>query len=193
MGWAMDQDKSELVVVASAATLEEAQVIRAVLAGHDISAHVQGATATAMMPHIALAINPRGVRVMVLARDLDRVKRVLATAEPVEYEDREIEERDAAAFETSPDRYARSAYRASLLYLICPLILLLVPYYFCRALRVSRRQPVRNKRRFRRHMVVALIVGILIPWFCILWVLGWAAIGLVGTPTYYGTSPASAL
>ena len=172
-----------------AATLEEATVIRAVLAGNDIFAHVQGALATGTMPHLALAINPGGVRVMVPATDLDRARRVLATAEPVEYEDQEIEQRDAAAFETSPDRYAQSAYRASLLYLMCPPLVLFVPYYFFRALRARGRQPVRDKRRFRRHMAVALIVGILIPWFFIFWVLGWAAIALVGAGDYYGTSP----
>ena len=185
----MADDGSKLVVVAAATSLQEAEVLRTVLAGNDISAHVQGAAATGVMPHLALAINPKGVRVMVLERDLDMAKRVLATAEPLEYEDREIEERDAVAAETSPGRYAQIAYRASLLYLICPPILFVVPYYFCRAVQARRRQPVRDKRRFRRHMAVALIVGILIPWFCILWLIGWAAIALIGSVDYYGTSP----
>ncbi len=185
----MSQDKSELVVVASAATLEEALVVRSVLAGNDISAHVQGALATGTMPHLAFAINPGGVRVMVLASDLDRARRVLATVEPLEYEEQEIEQRDEATFETSPDRYAQSAYRASLLYLMFLPILLLVPYYFCRALHARRRQPVRDKRRFRRNMTLSLIVGIGIPWFCIFGLLGWAAIALLGPFDYHGTGP----
>lgn len=154
-----------LIAVVTTGTRDEAAAARNILESRGIRVFVDP-------PGDARPAPPGGVfRVLVLAEDREAAEEALASPASDALECRQGEadgdQSDPAAAEAvraTPDDYAQRAYRAALLYLIVPPMIVLVPYYFCRALWASRHQPVMNERRFEKHMAVAAIMGILIPW-----------------------------
>ena len=154
-----------LIAVVTTGTRDEAAAARNILESRGIRVFVDP-------PGDACAVPPGGVfRVLVLAEDREAAEEALASPASDAIECRQGEadgdQSDpvaAGAADATPDDCAVRAYRAALMYLVAGPMLLLVPYYFCRALWASRHQPVMNKRRFEWHMGVAAIMGILIPW-----------------------------
>ena len=64
-------DADSLRVAAAGGTLQDAQVICASLRAAGIPALISGEHATGWLPHMNLALNPRGVEVYVRAGDLE--------------------------------------------------------------------------------------------------------------------------
>jgi len=153
-----------LIAVVTTGRRDEAAAARNVLEARGIPVFVDP-------PGPADAPSPHGVRVLVLAEDREAAEEALASPASDALECRQGEadgdQSDpvaAGAIRATPDDCAERAYRAALMYVIAAPVILLVPYYFCRALWASRHQPVMNERRFEWHMAVAAIMGILIPW-----------------------------
>jgi hypothetical protein len=154
-----------LIAVVTTGTGNEAAAARNILESCGIRVFVDP-------PGDMHAVPPGGAfRVLVLAEDRGAAEEALASPASDALECRQGEadgdQSDpaaAGAAGATPDDCAVRAYRAALMYLVAGPMVLLVPYYFCRALWASRHQPVMNKRRFEKHMAVAAIMGILIPW-----------------------------
>jgi len=166
-GGARQPERGDLVVAARATTLAQADVIRVSLEAAGIPAFVYNELASNWLMHMAPAIHPRGVKVMVLPEHAHAAREVLRRppeapppAEPGE-ETEEEAAHGAATVGASPDACAERAYRAAL---YCPwtlwLFLPAVAYYFLQAMRARGRRPAAHPGRYARHMVIAFLVGI---------------------------------
>jgi len=157
------------VVVATAGTLTEADVIRVSLEAAGIPAFVLSEQASNWMMHLGPAIHPRGIKVMVLPEHAAEAQAMLEAPrrgpdddEPAGEEPPDEEEKPAAGALT-PDDYAVRAYRAGLYFLVFNLIFPLAALYFVKALRAARTHPVRRPGRYAWHLAVAFVVGIGLP------------------------------
>jgi len=154
----------QLVVVGTTAKLQEADVLRAALATHGIEAFVLEERTSSLLSHMAVAIHPGGVPVAVHRRDVRRAREVLselpawpgtsygAGAAAGEQDDR-----------PTPDQYAQRAYRSALFSAWFPLLSVLTLYYFIKAHRAAAESTVEDPAQFRRRLLVAFFLGILLP------------------------------
>jgi hypothetical protein len=85
----------DLTTVATARTVHEADIICGVLRSGGVPAHVSGAQAGLMLPHMGVAVHPRGVPVMVLPEHAQRARKVLAEASETGQAGRPLAERDS--------------------------------------------------------------------------------------------------
>ncbi|MDY6913708.1 MAG: DUF2007 domain-containing protein [Planctomycetota bacterium] len=160
-----ETDKYRLVVVAAAATLTEADVIRASLDAAGIDAMILNETTTNVLSHLNFAINPGGIRIAVSARDTEAARELLAhhgvhSEEADEYFTTPQE--DAPA----PDDYAQKAYWSAFFsWWLFPFIIITL-YWFIKAAKAHRRRPAEQPGRFKRHMLIAFFVGILPALVC---------------------------
>ena len=149
----------QLVVVAVAARLQEADVIRLTLEAQGIKALVLEERTYNLLTHMGPAVHPYGIPIAVRRRDLRRARQVLA----------ELPQREpppAAGPEPpphTPDDYARSAYRSALFSAWFPPLVLLTFYYFIKAHRAAADAEVQNPEAFRNRLLVAFFLGVLLP------------------------------
>ena len=161
------------VVVATVATLQQADVIRAVLEMNDVPATIPGEYATNTLAHVGMGLNPHGVRVSVASRDEQKAREIL---------DREhaggpdVEDWPKAQPEqTLPEDFARRACWAALLSWFFPLILPAAVYNFVKALRAAGRgcRQVEDREIFQRRMTIAVLLALLA-------IAVWVALPLLG-------------
>ena len=146
-------DPNRPVVVATASTLQEADVIRSVLQSEGISAFILNENVTNMLPYLSIALNPSGVRIAVRQCDLSAAREVLDLPPP----DGSQWGESAKSDPNSSDRFAeRAAYSAILSILIFPLVILTL-FYFFQALGRRREVPPTHPRAFRRNLVFVII------------------------------------
>ena len=157
-----------MVVVAVANRLTEADVMRAALEASGIPAYVQNEFTTNWFSHMGLAINPKGVKVFVPRGAIDEARQVLGldrlevpdqAAPPTEAPDANGDR----PMEHPPDYYAERAYRAALYTWWFPAIAPMTIYLLLLTWMAKSDRPVENPRRFRRHLAVAIPLGIVMP------------------------------
>ncbi len=172
----MASEKDHLAVVARVDSLWEADELRTLLQAYDIRVFIPDEVTLNTLSHMTLAINPKGVRVVVNRGDLARARQILAeTDEPRpspsgpdvsddalhEWEPVEgFDEPDARPALGSSDDCAERALRsATFAWLFSPVAALGV-YYFVRAIRTARRTPPSDLRRFQRNLRGAVLIGL---------------------------------
>lgn len=163
-------------------TMEEASVLRSVLESTGVGVYISGEHTSAWAPHMTLALHPRGIEILVRKEDVPRAREVLGRHVPPEAGPAWHEAAEEAP--PVPEQYAARAARAALFQLLFPPIILLVPYYYVKALSAARTGPVGNARRFRKHLRNALIFSVpfALLYGCVLWELtGLALLGQVAT------------
>ena len=167
----MPDTHSDLVVAATASSLQEAEVIRVVLESNGVRAHVPSNTAS-VLSHIRIAAFPDGIPIFVLPEDLPAAREALIPKNGITDEDWQVPtqvDEPETAREPTPDDYARRAKLFSLLYLGFPPLLLAAVYYFVMALVAENRQSVASTGQYQRNMLVALILGIIVPLVILIW------------------------
>jgi hypothetical protein len=170
------------VVVARMAAMAEAFVLRSALESAGVGVYISGEHATAWAPHMTLAFHPRGIEILVRKEDVSLAREVLGRHVPPEAGPAWHEAAEEAP--SVPEQYAVRAARAALFQLLFPPIILLVPYYYVKALFAARTGPVGNAGRFRKHLRNALILSVpfALLYGCALWELtGVALLGQVAT------------
>jgi hypothetical protein len=138
-----------------------------------------------MMPHLAIAVNPRGVRVMVRTKDLAAAREALIPKDGITDEDwqapPDLTDELLPEEELLPaDEYARMAAIAGVVWLVFPPLILAVPYCLVRAALAARKQPPRDAARYRKNTARASVFGILLPWGLAIWWLLFQIIELAG-------------
>ena len=178
-----DKGKTGMVVVASAPTLCEAEVTRAVLQAAGIDAFIIGEAAAQWLPHMSVALNPRGIEVAVRAEDADAAEEALKP-QPEAFQGPHAKEPvEDADYANSPDYYAERAYRSTWLTFICLPFVFVTPYLFIRAVNAASGMPPRDRRKFRARMTVVFVVGIILPWILVGWlVYSFLPLGLSRVP-----------
>ncbi len=136
------------MVVAEAVSLTQADVICAVLRTNDIEPFILNENSSQTLPHMGVAINPRGIQVAVRKADQPAAKLLLDQHHISEDEKKASELNDA-------DRFARSAGASFLLTLIVSLLIIPAIWYFFRAVKSRKKSAPTDKRRFRRNMMIA--------------------------------------
>jgi hypothetical protein len=151
----MVKQPDDLLPVATAATVEEAEIIRARLEAEGIPAFIPNAATTEWMPHMSIAINPYGVAVIVPAGRLEAARQVLdpGTKNPAP------RGADGPA-ETDADLWARrAAFAAVFAWLFPPLAIYSFVCVF-RAAKAKRLQAPINKDAYDRNVFAAVVVSI---------------------------------
>ena len=156
-----------MVVIGAAGSLTQADIMSAALASAGIEAMIVDENATNLLGHINIAVNPRGIRIAVPARDAENAARILKgkddgwgsidRQEAAEPSSKVTEER------LSADQCARKAYYAAFFSWWLPPIAVVTAFWFAKAVAVRRDYPPENAGRFRRRMLVAFFLGILVP------------------------------
>jgi len=142
------------VVVATAGTLQEADMMRLALQGEGIDAFILDENVSNTLCYIRLAIHPKGVRIAVGEADAERAREVLKGLPAPRVMPEET---------NRADRYGRkAAVSAVFAVLVTPLSILAV-YYIVKALRALDASQPMHPRAFRQNLLVAAILGILIP------------------------------
>jgi hypothetical protein len=162
-----NETRTDPVVVATAGTLQQADVMRAALEMAGIPVFVPHELSSNWMAHWGVAVNPRGIEIAVHAKDVQAAREVLRP---------HLAGRAPEEQAPSPDRYAESAYRAAFYAILLPPIVAACLYYFVRAARAQRTRPPENPKQFTRRLLVAFVVRILLP-------LAWASavcLGMLG-------------
>jgi len=142
------------VVVATAGTLQQADMMRLALQADEIDAFIVDESVANTLWHLSPVLHPKGIRIAVGEADAERAREVLDSLPPL----RVVPEESNPA-----DRYGRKAAVAGVFALIVTPLSLLVVYYIVQALRaLSVSRPMRP-RAFRQNLLVAAILGILVP------------------------------
>ena len=151
-------DPSALVVATRVGTLQQADVIRAVLGGEGIPVVIADEGASNVLAHMGPAIHPWGIKVMVQAQHLPAATEFLERAS------------QSGAAEAEPPRpgrsaddYAEAAYRAALLSWYLYPIALLTLYNLAKAMSVRHSQPPTDPRRFNKRLGWAFVLGVVVP------------------------------
>ncbi|MCE5328254.1 MAG: DUF2007 domain-containing protein [Planctomycetaceae bacterium] len=161
---------TKTVAVATVSTLEQADLIKSVLECNGIDALVPDSLTSTSMTHMAVGRKPKGFPVLVLEGDLEEARAILSE----KYDPAEL---DAAAAETVSDKaepdqsseevsskltlselQARRALVCSVLWIILPPLVLLVPWFAIRAARAAARQPETRTRAYRRDLCLAAVL-----------------------------------
>jgi len=156
-------DTSGPVVVATASTLQEADVLRAAIWSAGVEAMIANEYSSNTLSHLNIAVNPRGIQVIVAPQDAEAARDALAascTKPEIATVHEEIDGGSATQDEPLPDELARKAYWSAFLAWLLPPIAFITLYWFIRAITAARaRRPV-HQRLYRWHMAVALLLGI---------------------------------
>lgn len=154
------ENTSRMVVFTAVGTLQEADVLRVALAAAGIEAIIVDENISSTLSHMGPAIHPQGIRVAVREEDVAAAEEIVGEARS--RQDQE-EDRLCSVDDPSPDDCAQRAYWAAWYSWWLPPIIVLTFCHFVEAASAQRSAPVENPRRFRRHMIFASVVGILLP------------------------------
>ena len=152
-----DNPADELTVVATAAGLQQADVIRATLEAAGIDAVILGEHAASTLSHLGSAIHPGGVPIAVRRGDVPPAQQVLGLQGPDE------EAPSLARRKLSTDEYASSALLTAKFACIFPPLMPVTLYLFLRAARAARNHPPADPYTFRRKLFYTFLLGVLIP------------------------------
>lgn len=161
-----NETQTDPVVVATAGTLQQADVMRAALEAAGIPVFIPHELSSNWMAHWGVAVNRRGIEIAVPQKHLAQARAVLnlpAADQPAP--------KKAPKEHLTPDDYAEKAFRAALYWCWFPPIALLMAYYFLRALIGRTMEPVQQPDRYARHLVLAFVMGIVLPGIFVLIVL----------------------
>jgi|GEM_PF-2987460 len=144
---------SDLEIVATARTVEEAEVIRVRLGAEGIEAFIPNAATTSWYPHMSLAINPNGVAVMVRAEQAGRAREALLAGETNQAR------RGEAAVETDADTWARRAAHSALFTWLFPPVAFWALYCVGRAAHARKLHPPGDPDVYSRNMFCAVLLA----------------------------------
>jgi len=170
-------------VAATAPTLDEAELIAAVLRGADVPAWVEGAAASAWYWHMQYAMHPGGMRVLVPAGRLADAKQILSeqradAAEAAGASPKE-EEEDRAYYLY---RRARGLAYLLLLGIVAPITFVLA-LVLLHKIRQERAASGPSEWLTKAHRLTVLVVVFSMPlWGAVGGVIGLALIGSRGLP-----------
>lgn len=150
-------DESALVVATRVGSLQQADVIRAALAGEGIPAIIADEGASNVLSYMGPAIHPWGIKVMVQAKHLPGATEIIKRASQSAAEDSE------APAAPSADDYAHAAYRSALFFWFFPPVALLTIYNLAKAIHARGRRPPEDSLRFNRRVGWAFLLGIVVP------------------------------
>jgi len=152
------EGSADWVVVATAASLERADVLRLALEVEGIPVLLLNKNGDNWLSHLGReAVDPSAIQLCVPPTHVATACEVLGTL--AERDRRERPEADQSA----PDKHAASAYRSAILLWYLPPLAALTAYRIIRAARGRRLCPPKQPERFRKHLLVAFLVGIVLP------------------------------
>ncbi|MCE5277918.1 MAG: DUF2007 domain-containing protein [Planctomycetaceae bacterium] len=167
---AEDRTTTNTVIVARVASLQQADIIKSVLEGNGIDALVPDSLTSTTMTHMLIKRKPKGYPVLVLEKDLEAAREVLAqkydpaeleaaAAEFVGQEAQEDQDRQEVSAETLlSELQARRALVCSVLWIIFPPLVLLVPWFALQAARAAAADPATRTRAYRRDLRLAVVL-----------------------------------
>jgi len=165
-----DASGRKFVAVATARTLPEADIIRARLEAEGILVFIPSERMSNIAWHMLPAIQPCGIPVMVPADRAEQALQVIAEASRPADWDEELTGWDGAEApggEPTANGYAERAHRSAFLAFFTLVLVPVTFYLYVLARRTSRTKGVWDRRRYRRHMRVALWLGIILPLFIV--------------------------
>ena len=151
-------DFDDSIVLATFETSALAESPQGALRRAGIEARIVDAARAAPGDELAARLGP-GVHVLVRREDLPPARQVLRLPEETDGDDAGEE----APAGSTPDEYAAAAYRLAFFSCAFPPLLVVTLAFFTRALRAGRAGPVLNRRIYRRHLVRAFVMGVLLP------------------------------
>lgn len=157
-------DSDELAVLTTAQTPEQAGAAHAALQAAGIEARIVDVAKAAPGDELAARLGP-GVHVLVQRADLPPARQVLHLPdadEPDDESDGDGHGEELAAG-SAPDEYAAAAYRLAFFSCAFWPLLVLTLAFIVRAIRAGRLEPALNKTTYRRHLIQAFVMGVLIP------------------------------
>jgi len=164
-------DNNTFVDLTVVGFLQEADVIRAVLESQGIPAQIVGENTTNMFMHMSLALNTKGVRILVPQSRLEEAREAMVVRKRTPEE-----ETDLGFNDTEADHCAKRSYDSALYSLIFFPMVGFTIYYFAKALSVRKTIPPADHPRFRKRLLLAMLVGI-IPYVVLGLILSWALAG----------------
>ncbi len=151
------EGSADWVVVASAGSLQRADLLRLALEVEGIPVLMLNENASNWLSHVGAAIHPSGIQLCVPPTQVATASEVLgALAE----RDRRA---DPEADQSHPDEHAASAYRSAVLLWYFPPFAALTLYNIIKAARARRLCPPKHPEQFRKHLLVAFLVGVVVP------------------------------
>ena len=165
-------DKSpELVTIAAAPSVLNANIIVTTLEAEGITAFIPDENTSTILSHMNFAINPYGIRVVVSADDVEAAAEILGHTRPAGESDsdgEEAEDQDATEAET----YARRSARSALFCWLLPPTAILTLYWLVKALRAAADDPPGDRKTFNRNLWAAAWLGIVLGTFMgVFWIL----------------------
>jgi len=134
-----NESQTDPVVVTTAGTLQQADVMRAALEAAGIPVFIPNELSSNWMAHWGVAVNPRGIEIAVPRKHAAEARAVL-NLPPAE----KPAPKKAPKQHFTPDDYAEKAFRAALYWCWFPPLALLMAYYFLRALVSRTIEPVQQ-------------------------------------------------
>jgi hypothetical protein len=141
---------SDLVVVARASTLMEADMLRATLDVAGIDAVIPGEFTANALSHLAGGLNPHGMKILVSVTAAEQARDVVQQW----YDRRE----DVNQVDMSCDAWARRAWHAAWMELILPMMIFVAVYCIIKACYAADQAPPTDEARFRHHLTGACIL-----------------------------------
>ena len=162
-----EDDPDRLVVITSLPTLEQADVTRATLQAEGIDAVILDEN-TASTLHMSFATYSDGIRVAIRARDVPKARQVLNLPDGEEVEP-----------SSEADTLAAAAYRLAFFSCIFPPLLFVTFGFFLRAARAGQTHRPVDPYLYRKHLLYAFFLGVLLPAAAVAALIAWGApIGL---------------
>ncbi len=124
-----------------------------------VESFVSGQTVSSVLPYLSAAVN---AQVLVRQEDVDAALAAIAGFRAKASSRQSVPQ---------PDDYALRAARAALWFWVFPPVLALVPWYLARTAIARRERPFQDRRRSRRNVWLAVVIGVAIPWSIILWLV----------------------
>ena len=173
------KDNDTFVDLTTVSLLQEADIIRSVLEGQNIPTQIVGEYTTNMFMHMSLALNTKGVRILVPQSRLEMAREALTV------QDRTPEDEPGLGFnDTEADLCAKRSYDCALYtWMFFPMIGFTI-YYFAKALLLQKAAPPVDRPRFRKRLFLAMLVGVA-PYVALGVFLSWM---LAGTVAFSGAS-----
>ncbi|MCE5277919.1 MAG: DUF2007 domain-containing protein [Planctomycetaceae bacterium] len=163
-----DEMDQNLVVAASAATLRQADVLKAVLEANGIPTFIPGALASNCMPHMEIGLNPKGVRLLVRKKDLNDALEILNHPQAIDAD--EVSPADTDQDVSAANDYARKAFYCSVCWMLFAPLAVMIPWFIARAIIADSRREAENSSRFQRHIILASVLG-LVPFVLLVYFL----------------------
>ena len=160
----MSGELRTLALLTTFKTVEAALDGQRHLATAGIEARIVDVAKTAPGDEFAARLGP-GVHVLVRRADLPPARQVLHLPDADEPDDESDgdEHGEELAAGSAPDEYAATAYRLAFFSCAFWPLLVLTLAFIMRAIQAGRLDPPLNRTTYRRHLIRAAVMGVLIP------------------------------